>query len=223
MVDMIRRELADFLEPEVGTQAAAELLACARLHPERDLRQLFGELGPTVATSDDELLSRFGRHLFPRLAALYPAVFEGLHTWRELLLHIAPRVHAELLSLQPDAEFPSLECRAMDGGAIEVEYRSPRNLAPMAQGMLLGCLGYFGASGSGIARGSPDARGPRLPSDRPGVFGVVAVNRASRNRRIRWRSLTTSVANQVCLGSASGVRTDQIGYRHADGRRGHVG
>jgi len=148
MVDMIRRELADFLEPEVGTQAAAELLACARLHPERDLRQLFGELVPTVATSDDELLSRFGRHLFPRLAALYPAVFEGLHTWRELLLHIAPRVHAELLSLQPDAEFPSLECRALDGGAIEVEYRSPRNLAPMAQGMLLGCLDYFGASGS---------------------------------------------------------------------------
>jgi hypothetical protein len=28
----------------------------------------------------------------------------------------------------------------------------------------------------GIARGSPDARGPRLPSDRPGAPGVVTVN-----------------------------------------------
>jgi hypothetical protein len=148
MVDMILRELADFLEPQLGSQAAGDLLARARLRPARDLRQLFAELAPQAGASDDELLGRFGRHLFPRLAALYPAVFEGLHTWRELLLQIAPRVHAELLSLQPDAEFPSLQCRPLDGGAVEVEYRSPRNLAPMAQGMLLGCLDYFGAQGS---------------------------------------------------------------------------
>jgi hypothetical protein len=159
MVDMILRELVDFLEPEIGGPAAAEVLRQARLRPASDLRQLFAELGPKLAASDDELLRRFGRHLFPRLAALYPAVFEGLHTWRELLLHIAPRVHAELLSLQPEAQFPSLLCRPLDDGAVEVEYRSPRNLAPMAQGMLLGCLDYFGAAGSVSREDLPAAEG----------------------------------------------------------------
>jgi hypothetical protein len=151
MVDMILRELADFLEPEIGSQAASEVLRQARLHPERDLRKLFAELAPKPAIGDEELLRRFGRHLFPRLAALYPEVFDGLHTWRELLLHMAPRIHGELFKLQPEAEFPSLECRPLTGEAVEVEYRSPRNLAPLAEGMLLGCLDYFGATGS-VAR-----------------------------------------------------------------------
>lgn len=148
MVDMILRELADFLEPEIGSEAAAEVLRQARLAPERDLRQFFAELTPQTGHSDEELLRRFGRHLFPRLAALYPEVFEGLRTWRDLLLQIAPRVHAELLRLQPEAQFPSLECRRLEDGAVEVEYRSPRNLAPMAQGMLLGCLDYFATTGT---------------------------------------------------------------------------
>ena len=159
MVDMILRELTDFLEPEIGREAAVELLRQTRLDPERDLRRLFRALAAQTGISDDEMLGRFGRHLLPRLAALYPAVFDGLHTWRELLLQIAPRVHAELLSLQPEAEFPSLKCRTLDGGAVEVEYRSPRYLAPMAQGMLQGCLDYFGASGSVSREDLPAAEG----------------------------------------------------------------
>jgi hypothetical protein len=159
MVDMILRELTDFLEPEIGSQAASEFLDRARRQPEGDLRQLVVALIPKGESSDDELLRRFGRHLFPRLADLYPAVFEGLNSWRQLLLEIAPRVHAELLRLQPDAQFPSLECRPLEGGAVEVEYRSPRDLAPMAQGMLQGCLDYFGVAGSVSRQDLPAAAG----------------------------------------------------------------
>jgi hypothetical protein len=148
MVDMILRELSDFLEPEFGRTVALEALRQARAHPDADLRLVFAGLTRSPSLSDDELLRRFGRHLFPRLAALFPAVFEGLQNWRELLLQIAPRVHAELLTLQPDAQFPTLVCRPLADEAVEVEYRSPRNLAPLAQGMLLGCLDYFGESGA---------------------------------------------------------------------------
>lgn len=148
MVDMILRELADFLEPQVGEDAAAALLRSARQHPARDLRRLFAEIEPDLGVDEEELLRRFGRHLFPRLAALYPAVFDGLRTWRELLLQMAPRVHEELYKLQPDAEFPTLACRPLAGEAIEVEYRSPRNLGSLAEGMLLGCLDYFGTAGA---------------------------------------------------------------------------
>ena len=159
MVDMILRELSDFLEPEFGRAAAAEALRQARLHPDRDLRVVFAGLTRPPSLTDDELLRRFGRHLFPRLAALFPAVFAGLHNWRELLLQIAPRVHAELLTLQPEAQFPTLVCRRLEDEAIEVEYHSPRNLAPLAQGMLLGCLDYFGTRGAVSCESLPAAEG----------------------------------------------------------------
>ena len=144
MTPLFLREFADFVESELGGAAAARLRTTP---PGRaDLRELAAALAPGGANG--ELLRRFGCSLFGRLATLYPALFCGARSWRELLLDVAPRVHAELQALQPDAELPVLCSRRLYDGRVEVEYRSPRDLEPLAEGLLLGCLDYFGATGS---------------------------------------------------------------------------
>lgn len=148
MIDLMIQELGDFLEGELGGDAAAAFAEEARREPRADLRGLLGRLPRPAGLTDEELLRRFGRRLFPRFAALYPAVFAGVRSWRELLLGTLPSVHEELQKLVPEAEFPTLTCRRLSPESVEIDYRSPRDLGPLAEGMLLGCLDYFGASGA---------------------------------------------------------------------------
>ena len=159
MIDLMVQEFGDFLEMELGGTAAAAAADEVRRNPRSDLRGLLAGLTRPPGLSDEELLRRFGRRLFPRFAALYPAVFAGVRSWRELLLGTLPSVHDELRKLVPEAEFPSLTCRVLSPEAVEVEYRSPRDLGPLAEGMLLGCLDYFGASGAVSREDLPSTAG----------------------------------------------------------------
>ena len=149
MTSLLLRELADFVERELGVDAAARLLIAAEEDAQPDVRRL---LAVAAAGCDvEDTLRRFGRSFFVRLTGLYPVVFSGIRSWRELLLDVAPRVHPDLYTLQPDADFPSVSCRALEAGGVEIEYRSPRDLGALAEGMLLGCLDYFG-SPAAVAR-----------------------------------------------------------------------
>lgn len=147
MIDLMMQELGDFLEAELGAEAAAAMAEEACREPRPDLRRLLAGVARPAGLTDEELLRRFGRRLLPRFAALYPAVFAGVRSWRELLLGTLPTVHEQLQKLLPEAEFPSLTCRPLSADAVEVDYRSPRDLGPLAEGMLLGCLDHFGATG----------------------------------------------------------------------------
>lgn len=143
MKDLLFDEFADYVERNATTNRA-ELRGAVRAARRTDFRGFVDAIAADAAEPGNDLLRRFGRHLFGRFATLYPVFFIGLRSAREFLLEVAPHVHESLTNLYPATDFPTLRiCET--GGDIRVEYRSRRDLAPLAEGLLVGCFDYFGA------------------------------------------------------------------------------
>lgn len=93
-----------------------------------------------------ELLCRFGSHLFGRFATLYPVFFIELDSAFAFLAQINGYVHDEVQKLHPDAEFPRFECTTRADGGLDMQYRSARPFADLAEGLIRGCVAWFGES-----------------------------------------------------------------------------
>jgi hypothetical protein len=91
-----------------------------------------------------ELERRFGTHLFGRFASLYPVFLVDADSALSVLAELDGKVHAEVQRLHPDAEFPSFDCRRVGPSRLELHYRSARPFAALAEGLIRGCIAYFG-------------------------------------------------------------------------------
>jgi hypothetical protein len=137
---VVTTELVRFAEEDLGVTTAQAIVG---RHPGADLRALATALAAPARLEPAELLQRFGRNLFPRFAAVYPA-FVAADSAFELMRELGPRIHAGLQELYPEAAFPHLECTDGPQGELVVTYRSERGLADLAEGLLAGCVEYFG-------------------------------------------------------------------------------
>jgi heme-NO-binding protein len=91
-----------------------------------------------------ELMKAFGEHLFGRFSILYPKYFEGMNSSFNFLENVEDYIHVEVRKLYPEAELPSFSCDASEPGRLRLTYRSTRPFAPLAEGLIRGCLAHFG-------------------------------------------------------------------------------
>jgi hypothetical protein len=152
MKGVILNEFMDFAEATlaatmatqgdlVGAQRAWD--ANRRYDPEA-LAEIVQRASEASGIAVPELLRRFGIHLFGRFAALYPVFFLEDTSCLEFLAGLDTKIHGEVQKLYPDAEFPRFECAQTGVGRCELTYESERGLADFAEGLLLGCIAYFG-------------------------------------------------------------------------------
>jgi len=116
----------------VGTYDGAEMVA------------LIGALSRATGTPMGALIETFGRHLFGRFVALYPAFFEGCESTFDFLPRVDEYIHVEVRKLYHDAELPSIQARQDGPDTMHVVYRSPRCMAKLARGLIDGCIAHFG-------------------------------------------------------------------------------
>jgi hypothetical protein len=105
-----------------------------------------------------DLLKEFGRHLFKYFFFTFPAFFEGIGSSFEFLPRVDDYVHLEVLKLYTDAELPSFSCAMLAPGKMIMTYQSKRNLADLAEGLILECIEHFDESlvvSKEIGRGEP--------------------------------------------------------------------
>jgi hypothetical protein len=114
-----------------------------RAYPHAELLELVSRVAQATAVPDGELLRRFGAHLFGRFAAIYPVFFFELDSAFAFLSQINGHVHDEVQKLHPDAQFPRFTCSA-HGDGLEMRYQSSRPFADLAEGLIRGCIAYFG-------------------------------------------------------------------------------
>jgi len=108
-----------------------------------ELLMLAAVLARDEAVTPGDVLRRFGTRLFERLTIVYPA-FLGRGRDALAFLQDLNELHGEVQGLHAAAELPSIRCREIGPGVLEVEYSSVRNLADLAEGMIRGCIAHFG-------------------------------------------------------------------------------
>ncbi len=124
--------------------ALGEALSPVANYPEEVLRDLVRGLAGSAGHPEAEVLRRFGAYLFHRFAAIYPVFFRGARDSLTFLAELHDHVHEDLRRFHPDAEIPDLRCEWIAARQLILEYRSPRSLADLAEGLIEGCIAYFG-------------------------------------------------------------------------------
>ena len=114
------------------------------LYDYRELLRLVDGLSARTGIGDEELMVRFGNHLFPVLADRYPEFFKGGATAFQFLGAIEDHIHAEVLKIYPDSEMATFETRQSDPATLLMTYSSRRPFGALALGLMQGCCRYFG-------------------------------------------------------------------------------
>lgn len=122
----------------------------------QEIVTLVSNLSTLTDATVSDLLKAFGRHLFQRFVLSFPLFFEGMCSSMEFLPRVQDYVHSEVRKLYPDAELPNFSCSKPEGGTMIMTYRSSRNLADLAEGLILACIDHFGESLSVEREKSPD-------------------------------------------------------------------
>ncbi|MCR2746528.1 heme NO-binding domain-containing protein [Limnobacter parvus] len=113
-----------------------------------EMQTLVTELSKRSGLPAADLLEKFGFHLFKRFHLLYPNLFVDHTCPLHFLTQVELVIHKEVLKLYPEAELPSFNTVAKSTNSLELEYRSKRGLAPLALGLIKGCLAHFGSMGT---------------------------------------------------------------------------
>jgi len=110
----------------------------------REMIELVTSLSKETGIGASDLMRVFGAHLFSRFSVLYPKYFDGVDSAFDFITRIEDYIHVEVRKLYPEAELPSFQCDMSQPGSLSLTYRSTRPFAPLAEGLLRGCLSHFG-------------------------------------------------------------------------------
>ena len=109
-----------------------------------EIVDLVSSLSRHTGMSANDLLRAFGQHLFGRFVENYPAFFAGINDSFAFLSGIEDIIHAEVRKLYNDAELPCFEIEQHDAQRLVLHYKSSRHFEDLAEGLMLGCIAYFG-------------------------------------------------------------------------------
>ncbi len=143
MKGLILNEFVAYAETafRVATKGPSSWNANGRYDP-ATLMALVADVGAANDVPTSEVLRQFGRHLFHRFAALYPAFFVDGESCLDFLTDL-DTLHVEVQKLYPDAQFPSFTSTRAGKDRLQLTYRSELGLADFAEGLLRGCIAYF--------------------------------------------------------------------------------
>lgn len=116
----------------VGTYSHAEMVTLCTT--------LAAHTGEPVA----DLVRSFGSRLSGTFAQGYPAFFSRSGNFFDFLESIESHIHVEVRKLYPDAELPTFKIEERTPTRLVMEYRSPRRMGELAEGLILGTARQFG-------------------------------------------------------------------------------
>lgn len=113
-------------------------------YPHTEIVSLVINLSKETGVEVSELLKAYGRHLFHRLADLYPAFVNNTNAPLDFLEQVETYIHVEVRKLYPDAELPSFECsRPHSPNQLHMVYHSVRHMEDVCEGLIRGSLEHF--------------------------------------------------------------------------------
>ena len=109
-----------------------------------ELVALYTALAERTGEPAGDLVRAFGTHLSGSFAHGYPAFFARSANFFDFLESIEAHIHVEVRKLYPEAELPTFKVEERTPTRLVMEYRSPRRMGPLAEGLILGTARKFG-------------------------------------------------------------------------------
>ncbi len=110
----------------------------------QELVQLVTNLSTATGIAVPDLVREFGRYLFGRFSIGYAHFFAGVESTFDFLENVEKYIHIEVQKLYPEAELPTFEYIMSKPGHLTLIYHSKRALPDLAEGLIIGCIEYFG-------------------------------------------------------------------------------
>lgn len=140
-----------FVASRHGDERAAELWAgeppylITQAYGDDAFLALFGRVTAAVDADPDALLREFGCFAAERtFRMLYPSYYDEAAATRPFLLGIEERIHELVRATVPEAMPPQLAVEPLDEDGVRIEYRSPRRLCVLLEGLVEGSARSFG-------------------------------------------------------------------------------
>lgn len=157
MKGMVFTEFFEFMDDRFSYETTERIIEMSHLPSEgiytsigtydhHEMVTLVSNLSNLTGLSGAELLKSFGQYLFKRFLTSFPAFFEGINSSLEFLPRVNDVVHIEVRKLYADAELPTFSCEVSQPGSMAMIYSSSRNMADLAEGLILGCIEHYGES-----------------------------------------------------------------------------
>lgn len=155
MKGIIFTELLEMVEEQFGLATANRVLAKAApdnegaytavgTYDHHELLNLVVALSEITEIGTGELQRLFGQRLFQRFSQDYVGFFVGVGGAFEFLERVDTYVHVEVHKLYPEAELPRFDSQREGDNRLTLDYDSARPFADLAQGLIEGCISYYG-------------------------------------------------------------------------------
>lgn len=166
MKGMVFTQFLDMVEEQFSPEVADKIIVLADLpsggaytsvgtYDHAEIVALVNQLSRETGLPASTLVTAFGGFLFQRFSELYPQFFGETSSAFGFLRSVEHYIHIEVRKLYPDAELPSLTCH-VEGDHMTIVYRSKRQMADLAEGLIKGCLDHFGETIGMERRDDPD-------------------------------------------------------------------
>lgn len=91
----------------------------------------------------NDLVFAFGRFMVGEFYKRFPGYFDASPSLLDFLLSVDQVIHTEVRKLYPDAQLPEFRYDQTDAEQLVMEYRSPRKLCRLAEGLIDGSAHFF--------------------------------------------------------------------------------
>ena len=136
--EMTEQIIEDAQPPSGGAYTAVGV------YDHSEILGLVTALSQRTGAEAGDLVRAFGHYLFRALGDVHPEYIEGVGSSFDMLEKVHDHIHVEVRKLYPDAELPSVICERRDDNTLVVNYSSPRPFAAVAEGLIAGCIDFFG-------------------------------------------------------------------------------
>jgi len=109
----------------------------------KEMQALVTALAQRSGTAVPRLLSSFGYHLSGQFQRSHPEFFARTPNLFDFLESVEGHIHVEVHKLYPDAQLPTFETHERQSEVLELDYRSCRPLAALAEGLILGAANFY--------------------------------------------------------------------------------
>ncbi len=146
--------LEQFITDKLGDERLEEVLEGSPLktkepfvgpktYPDEDLSAIITTASRVSGITEPELVRRFGRFCFPKLAEKYPLFLEPHRHPKPFLKSVDGIIHVEVKKLYLDAEPPEFTYEDPAEDRLIIKYRSKRRLCRFMEGMIEGVADFY--------------------------------------------------------------------------------